>query len=173
MRINQYGQVQISEAEAFTALYNKKIVNLQDVYLEDSASVDLYNNAIEQNADKMAQLAVLLEPVISVEEFDQNNQINWFISPEYVNFDIIEWLYNKCSTKEQKARVGVELELFAQHGMYELLIYLKYLVDTMRQHKVLWGVGRGSSVSSYCLFLIGVHKIDSLKYNLSINEFLK
>jgi DNA polymerase III alpha subunit len=57
--------------------------------------------------------------------------------------------------------------------MFDLLFYLKYLVDTLRENKVLWGVGRGSSVASYVLYLIGVHKIDSLKYNLDIAEFLK
>jgi len=50
---------------------------------------------------------------------------------------------------------------------------LKYLVDTLRKNNVIWGVGRGSSVASYVLFLLGVHKIDSLYYNLDIEEFLK
>jgi DNA polymerase III alpha subunit len=36
-----------------------------------------------------------------------------------------------------------------------------------------WGVGRGSSVASYVLFLIGVHRIDSMKYNLDYKEFLR
>jgi DNA polymerase III alpha subunit len=55
----------------------------------------------------------------------------------------------------------------------DLLKYLKYLVDTMRENKIVWGVGRGSSVASYALYLIGVHKVDSIKYQLDINEFLK
>ena len=78
-----------------------------------------------------------------------------------------------CTTPEQTDRVSQELKLFIEHGMFDLLFYLKYLVDTMRQNKIVWGVGRGSSVASYVLFLIGVHKIDSLKYNLDIHEFLK
>ena len=57
--------------------------------------------------------------------------------------------------------------------MIDLLCYLKYLVDTMREHNIVWGVGRGSSVASYCLYLLGVHKIDSIKYELDIREFLK
>jgi DNA polymerase III alpha subunit len=43
----------------------------------------------------------------------------------------------------------------------------------MRENDIVWGVGRGSSVASYTLYLIGVHKIDSIKYELDINEFLK
>jgi DNA polymerase III alpha subunit len=50
---------------------------------------------------------------------------------------------------------------------------MKYVVDTLRNNQVVWGVGRGSSVASYVLFIIGVHKIDSVKYKLPINEFFK
>jgi len=49
----------------------------------------------------------------------------------------------------------------------------KYFVDTMQANNVVWGVGRGSSVASYVLYLIGVHKIDSIKYNLDWQEFLR
>jgi len=57
--------------------------------------------------------------------------------------------------------------------MLDLLKWLKYLVDTMRQNNIVWGVGRGSSVSSYVLYMLGVHKIDSLKYNLDFKEFMR
>jgi DNA polymerase III alpha subunit len=43
----------------------------------------------------------------------------------------------------------------------------------MRKENIVWGVGRGSSVASYVLYLIGVHKIDSLYYNLDVEEFLR
>jgi DNA polymerase III alpha subunit len=82
-------------------------------------------------------------------------------------------LYDLCATDEQKDRVNEELELFIQHGMLDLLFYLKYLVDTMRSNNIVWGVGRGSSVASYVLYLLGVHKVDSIKYGLDIREFLK
>jgi len=54
-----------------------------------------------------------------------------------------------------------------------LLRQMKYIVDTLRKHNILWGVGRGSSVASYTLFLMGVHHIDSIKYNIPVNEFFK
>jgi DNA polymerase III alpha subunit len=43
----------------------------------------------------------------------------------------------------------------------------------MRKHNIVWGVGRGSSVASYVLYLIGVHKINSMYYDLDIEEFLR
>ena len=70
-------------------------------------------------------------------------------------------------------RVGQELLLYQERGMFDLLRFLVYIVDTMRKHDIVWGVGRGSSVASYVLYLIGVHKIDSLYYDLDIAEFLR
>ena len=92
---------------------------------------------------------------------------------DYKSFDILEFLISLCKTEDETNRVLDEMKLFAQYDMIELLCYLKYLVDTMRENNIVWGVGRGSSVSSYCLYLLGVHKIDSIKYDLDIREFLK
>jgi DNA polymerase III alpha subunit len=57
--------------------------------------------------------------------------------------------------------------------MIIVLKFLKYLVDVCNTNNIVLGVGRGSSVASYCLYLLGVHCIDSIKYELDIKEFLK
>jgi DNA polymerase III alpha subunit len=82
-------------------------------------------------------------------------------------------LYGMCETKEQTDRVSQELELYIKNDMLDVLFVMKYIVDTLRANNVVWGVGRGSSVASYVLYLIGVHKVDSIKYNLPIEEFFK
>jgi len=87
--------------------------------------------------------------------------------------DIVDWLYQQCLTTEVRERVVEELRLFAKYDMISVLKTMKYVVDTLRANNVVWGVGRGSSVASYVLFIIGVHKIDSVKYKLPINEFFK
>jgi DNA polymerase III alpha subunit len=87
--------------------------------------------------------------------------------------DIVDWLYHRCPTPEIRERVVEELRLFDKHDMIPVLKTMKYVVDTLRANNVVWGVGRGSSVASYVLFIIGVHKIDSVKYKLPINEFFK
>ena len=92
---------------------------------------------------------------------------------EYRNMDIAKWVLEQCQTQAELQRTGTELLLFQEKNLFTLLCYLKYLVDTMRKHNVLWGVGRGSSVASYVLYLIGVHRINSLYYDLPIDEFLK
>ena len=63
--------------------------------------------------------------------------------------------------------------MFQERNLFNLLKYLKYLVDTMRDNNVIWGVGRGSSVASYVLYLLGVHRINSMYYDLDPGEFLR
>lgn len=137
---------------------------LVEDHIEFSDELELKNTPI---------LTKYVEQLCSVEEFDQQQQSVWYMPDEYKNFDIVVWLLEKCETDEQRQRVGHELLLYVDRNLLTLLQYLKYLVDTMRANNVIWGVGRGSSVSSYVLFLIGVHKIDSLFYDLAIEEFLK
>jgi DNA polymerase III alpha subunit len=97
---------------------------------------------------------------------------NWLIPESYKSMDIEEYLTNVCP-KENQDRLNKELLLYHKNNMIPVLKTMKYVVDTLRKNNVVWGVGRGSSVASYVLFLIGVHKIDSVKYNLPIEEFFK
>lgn len=174
MKTNSYGEVTVTELEAFQALYTGKVKDFAGVYFDDNSVIQNYNNARLTNADRIPELKELIHDKFdSVELFDAANQCDWFMPEDMVHENLVEMLYGMCTTEEQTNRVSQELEMFIQHGMFDLLFYLKYLVDTMRENKVLWGVGRGSSVASYVLYLIGVHKIDSLKYNLDIAEFLK
>ncbi len=96
----------------------------------------------------------------------------WFIPNEYKNMDIEGFLVDQCP-KQNYDRLIQELELFRKNNMLPMLSAMKYVVDTLRENNIIWGVGRGSSVASYVLYLIGVHKIDSVKYNLPIEEFFK
>jgi DNA polymerase III alpha subunit len=169
---NRYGQIEISEQEAFTALYNQKIESLDGVFLEGVDVISQYNLARSVNADRIPELKKLQELSISIDEFDANNQQDWFMPTEYKTMDIESFIVENCP-EQNYPRVVEELALFHQHNMIDLLRYLKYLVDTLRSNNVLWGVGRGSSVASYCLYILGVHKVDSIKYELDIREFLK
>ena len=173
VKIDQYGQALINEDEAFQALYTKKISSLENIYIENIASITQYNQACNLNADRIPRLQQLLNDGLSVEDFDRKNQSQWWMPKEYKTFDIETWLVEQCNTDAKMTRLQAELVLFRQLNMIDLLKYLKYLIDTMRSNKIVWGVGRGSSVSSYALYLIGVHKIDSLRYQLDINEFLR
>lgn len=109
----------------------------------------------------------------SVEEWDHRCQANWYMPEEYKRLDIAEHVLSLCNSSAELQRCGQELMMFQERNLFDLLRYLKYLVDTMRENRLIWGVGRGSSVASYVLFKLGVHRIDSLFYELDPAEFLR
>jgi len=96
----------------------------------------------------------------------------WFIPKEYQLIDIEAFLVDRCP-EQNLDRMLQELELYRTHDLIPVLRAMKYVVDTLRNNNIVWGVGRGSSVASYVLFIIGIHKIDSVKYKLPITEFFK
>jgi DNA polymerase III alpha subunit len=98
---------------------------------------------------------------------------NWYIPEHYKDIDARRWILNRPMTHEERERVMAELQEFQDRGMMPLLNFLLYMVDTMRENNIVWGVGRGSSVASYVLYLIGVHRINSMKYNLDYKEFFR
>ena len=110
---------------------------------------------------------------LSVDEYDMMNQRNWLMPEEYKQIDIAQHVIDLCKTDAEIQRAGQELLMFQERNLFNLLKYLKYLVDTMRDNKIIWGVGRGSSVASYVLYLLGVHRIDSMYYDLDPSEFLR
>lgn len=172
LKIDEYGRVSITEKEAVDALYQQKVIDFQNIYFEDQTIIDQFNQARHSNADRFDDLNSVPIIDISTAEFDKANQQQWLMPEDYCP-NLVEYLYSRCETEIQTNRVSEELELFIQHNMMDLLFYLKYLVDTLRANNIVWGLGRGSSVASYVLYLIGVHKIDSIKYKLDIKEFLK
>ena len=97
---------------------------------------------------------------MSVDEYDMMNQHNWLMPEEYKQMDIAQHVIDLCKTTPEIQRAGEELLMFQERNLFNLLKYLKYLVDTMRANNIIWGVGRGSSVASYVLYLLGVHRID-------------
>jgi hypothetical protein len=110
---------------------------------------------------------------ISVPEFDHVRQSHWFMPDEYKNMDIAKHVLELCITDAELQRVGEELLLYQARDLFDLLRYLKFLVDLMQENNLIWGVGRGSSVASYVLYLLKLHRVDSLHYNLDIAEFLR
>ena len=109
----------------------------------------------------------------AVPDYDHACQSRWAMPQLYQELDIAQHVLSLCRTQEQLQRAGQELIMYQERGLFDLLRYLKYLVDVMRENRIIWGVGRGSSVASYVLYLLGVHRVDSLHYDLDPHEFLR
>jgi DNA polymerase III alpha subunit len=165
MIIDKYGQQIFSENDLFDIFMENPELELSDV---------LVNTDIVNKLDiKFPKLQRYDSTDVSVDEFDSDNQNYWFIPEHYKNLNIVEYILSLCNSDIEFDRVSKELILYQEKNLFDLLRYLKYLVDVMREHNIVWGVGRGSSVSSYVLFLLGIHKINSIDYDLPIDEFLK
>ena len=168
MQIDKFGQQVYTENDLVDLYLTNTELNLKNALVDKpihfSDDLDL---------DNIPKLIEYADIDMSVEDFDRMCQNNWHFPEEYKNFDIAQFVLDQCQTEEELQRAGKELLLYQERDMFVLLQYLKYLVDTMRKHNIVWGVGRGSSVASFVLFLIGVHKINSLYYDLDIEEFLK
>jgi DNA polymerase III alpha subunit len=98
---------------------------------------------------------------------------DWFTPEEYKCLDLKEYCLTRCVNKEQTQRALLELGLISSLNAEPIFHHLIYLVDTWRSHGLVWGVGRGSSVSCFVLYLIGVNKINPLDYDLDYQEFFK
>ena len=168
-KINDHGDVIFSEEDVIELLYTDPDFDISKLYLDN----------IDKYSESLRELGIDL-PVINTapkrpkpEIFDRENCDNWHMPEKYYQINVLQWLLDKCQNDEEKMRVQMEYDLFEKKKFIRVLQFLIYFIDTLRANNIVWGVGRGSSVASFCLFLIGVHKINPLLYNLDITEFLR
>lgn len=167
---NKFGELIFSETDVCDLLMQGHAVSDFSGMIVDR-SVNLQN--LSGIVDSVPNLLYEQDRDCSVTEFHSQQQKKWHMPDEYKNFDIAKHVLSLCETENELQRCGLELLLYQERDLFDLLKYLKYLVDVMSDNKIIWGVGRGSSVASYVLYLLGVHRINSLYYNLDINEFLR
>lgn len=174
MRLDLLGRPCFADDEVIEQLYKNPSLDIFHIDLLGESASSFDQAALELFLDEYPGLKKW-NPLIGVskESFDQKNQETWHMPGEYRTLDIYSYVMSLCQTQEEQERAHEEYEQFDARDMLPLLRYMRYLVDVMRKHNVVWGVGRGSSVSSYVLYKIGIHRIDSLKYNLDWREFLR
>lgn len=97
---------------------------------------------------------------------------NWFYPKHYNDINLLEYFLKLCKTEIEIQRVKDEIKLYEDFGMQSLLRWAIWFMDVVNEKNLFIGVGRGSSVSSYCLYLIKLHLIDSIKWDLDCRNFL-
>jgi len=172
MKTDHLGQMIFSEDDCVDMLMRGHSMPINGMLVD--ATVDLETAAlILDQVPTFVQYNEMAVQAVTVKDFDHENQGQWLMPDEYKNLDIAEHVLSLCESEAALQRVGEELLLYQARDLFDLLRYLKFLVDVMKSNNLIWGVGRGSSVSSYVLYLLNVHRIDSLHYNLDITEFLR
>ena len=168
-KINDHGDVIFTEQDAIDLLYTDPKFDLSKLFFDETKK---YESALKELGLDLPVIQTAPKRE-SVDKFDNKNINNWHKTEKYYQINVLQWLLDKCQTDEEKMSVQTEYDMFEKKGFIKVLQFLIYFIDTLRANNIVWGVGRGSSVASFCLFLIGVHKINPLLYNLNIGEFLR
>jgi DNA polymerase III alpha subunit len=169
MRLDKFGNPIFNSSDIFKSLYQGKLTNLKDITVDYSDDIKQLEEVAEFTFQKFNDQL----DQIDIKDFDQALQSDWFMPPEYKEFDVKAYCIGRCVSDIQVERVNAEIAAYEDRGMIPLLQWIKHFVDTCTKNNIVWGVGRGSSVASFVLFLLGVHQVDSVKYNLDWQEFLR
>lgn len=166
-RIDEFGRAVIDGGGVFDLIARGG--DLNGFHIEMDEAVRLYN---EQCRSHGKDEFVIPEPTEAPVPLSERTQ-TWNVPEGYADLDVKELCLSRCTSDVERIRVEEEMVLFEQRNLLPLLRSLVYAVEQFKENGVLWGVGRGSSVASYVLFLLGVHRIDSIQYGLDIREFLR
>jgi len=171
IKTDELGIPRFSNRDLIDMIYSGHADKIHVVLCDETDDVDKFNAAMEEQGFDKLQTYIPLD--VDQKTFDGVCQSEWFMPDEYKQLTIQNYVLNKCKTDKEIERVSEELKAFRERDMFNLLRYMVYLVDFMRENNIVWGVGRGSSVASYVLYLIGVHRINSIQYDLDWREFLR
>jgi len=171
VKTDKYGNAMLSVKEGKKALLHG--MDIDFTIFDELHEVDIFNRNSEQILGRKTIIRPPLAEDIDMEVYHDVCAADWNIPESYKDTDIKEFLLLLCDTEIETERVEMEFAMFEERKLVPLLQFLFFIVDYMRKYKIVWGVGRGSSVASYSLYLLGVHKVDSIKYDLPIEEFLK
>lgn len=136
--------------------------------------------------DEIRQYNKIAEHPLSVKTENRPFDFDWNIPEKYLSMNLRSFVlkalerevsrHGEMDADEIEARierVELELQMYYEHNLHYLLRTVIYIIDTFREKNIVWGVGRGSACSSYILYLIGVHDIDSVMFELDIEDFLR
>lgn len=164
--IDDEGNVVYFPNSLIELLYNGEIPS-EILFPKDDPDVVAFNKFAYENYDELEYK--LPEKLPTTEE----RKNNWFYPDKYDQIDLVDYFLKLCKTQVQAQRVAEELVLYQQKGFDKFLRCCIFLSDKIKENDWVVGVGRGSSCASYLLFLLKIHVVDSIKYNLNIREFLK
>lgn len=173
-----------TELKDRTLFYDGDTVVSPDRVLEfiDKGFSDLY---VTEETDDIRQHNQFASKNNAIHTKTENRPLNfdWNLPESYKSLDVIEYILERLEEQRDElydaqfhtrvVRVSDELRLYEELKLIPILRAIIYVINTLQDKNIVWGVGRGSSVSSYVLYLIGVHDVDSVMYDLDFTDFLR
>lgn len=139
--------------------------------LEMSKDVEKFNLRTDSN----------LSLKYNLKEYDTT----WNIPEQYKSINLKPYLISKLKKEVEEnlftpdeiririKRILDEISEIEKHNMSEMFKTAIYIIDKFNENNIVWGTGRGSACSLYTLYLIGLHDVDSVLYELDIHEFFR
>jgi len=174
---------------------SKKLITLSDRYITTAGEVvftyngllqlardgrDFHNYLVEFNEYTSVYNRFGTNKLKEFTETDVDAEFTYdWNTPEPFASDDIE---SKCAIRLSELkldneiyinRLSFELIEIEKRHMTDLIRHLLYMINHFITNDVVWGVGRGSSCASLVLFLLGINKIDPIKYDIPVSEFLR
>jgi|TARA_E500000081_G_C6096178_1_gene335223 DNA polymerase III alpha subunit len=174
MKTDSLGIPRFSNKDLVDMIYSGHVDKCHVVLCDKTDEIDKFNNAMKQEG--LSELSTYIPLDVDKKTFDGALQSEWFMPDKYKDINVYEYVLGKAETpcpQHVQDRIWEEMEAYKERDMHNLLRYMIYLVDFMRENNIVWGVGRGSSVASYVLYVIGVHRVNSIQFELDWREFLR
>lgn len=107
------------------------------------------------------------------------------LEEKYKNINLEDYFFDSLYERAKDRNLGTddiekrveriydEIQLFSHKGLEDVLRLSIKIVKGLQENDIVWGPGRGSSCASYLLYLVGIHDVDSVMYDLDVNEFLR
>lgn len=141
---------------------------------------------VAEVTDDIKQFNNISDYQLEVKTENRPFNFDWNIPESYLTLNLRKFLLKKLEEEVARnpsltdedveiriQRIDDEIERYYQSNLNFLLRTTLYIIDTFKEQNIVWGVGRGSACSSYILYLIGIHDIDSVFYELDITDFLR
>ena len=155
--------------DALIELMYNDIIPEESLFPENDCDIQAFNELSYKNFD---DVYYKLPKELKTTEERKNT---WFYPKKIDKINLDDYFNElvKAYPQSYKDRVKEELQLYKEKGFEKFLRFCIYFSQVMHEKDFVVGVGRGSSVSSLCLYLLQIHLIDPIKYGLNIREFLK
>lgn len=171
-RVLRFDGVSIVEPEVVPELFLRGVQPQSIRVTEVTDAVQQFNSLVEEQ-DHIKPVSQ--EPV--------QIKFDWLIGQDLLEADLAEIIGDAFSEKiktlnyteeellKAAERLAFEIEEIKLRGMEEFFKTVIFVIRTFRSKGIVWGVGRGSSCASYALFILGLHVVDCIKFDVPASEF--
>lgn len=177
MIYNDYGHQVYQEPDLIGLLISGDLID--DCMCEDSPDILQFIKTSEDSG-LPSTISIYTKPSMPVSEYHKLLTENYQIPEDYKLLDLVKYIFDLVEEKSFDydielvyQRIEEELALFYEYDLENYLRSIIFIIDSFKENNIIHGCGRGSSVASFILYLIGVHYIDPIKYDINISEFLR